>query len=374
MPILKGRLLTPWRYAEVARRHWKRNTKRPMTYLREELYQRFWNEAARRAGADIVAVGDNYFQISKDGRSTLVQFHYVNIDTYFNMMVVGQKPLIHKMLNENGYTVPRYLEYDLRSLDQAWQFLRGLNGRAVVKPCGASGGAGITTGIDDYRRLRRASIVASAAHSRKRMMIEEELPGDSYRLLFLDGDLIDAIKRSRPSVIGDGRRTIRELIADENRQRRASGPSRSLIPLNIDLDCKYYLRDQGLSLSSVPNAGERTYVKNVSNENSSRDNATVRHEVHPDLLAMGRHVRALLGTKLIGIDYMASDISAPLSGGGGFNEINIPPGLHYHELIANEPDKAQVGARILEFILSNRELEMSLLPRADPAIVESLPR
>ena len=67
---------------------------------------------------------------------------------------------------------------------------------------GSSAGSGITTGISDERALRRG-ILRAAAYDR-RLLIEEQIPGDSFRLVFLDGELVDAIRRGPCHVIGDG--------------------------------------------------------------------------------------------------------------------------------------------------------------------------
>jgi len=192
------------------------------------------------------------------------------------------------------------------------------------------------------------------------MMIEEQCEGESYRLLFLDGELIDAIKRCRPTVVGDGKRSIKELIDAENVARTTSASCRALVGLNADLDCEYWLQDNGMTLASVPNMGARTIVKNVANENSIDDNFSVLNLVHSDYKKMGRLLSSTLGLKLIGLDLMSTDISAPLRAGHCMvNEINIPPGLHYHALINDAEGRANVGARILEFALMSPGIPMS---------------
>jgi cyanophycin synthetase len=358
MTKYRARLLVLGSYFEVVKRVLKR--KPYLSYGRNEFFARFWAEAAREVGAGIEPLDDNIFRISRAKRSTLVQFHYVNIDTYFNWMLVAQKPFICKLLLENKYPISRYLEYDIRSIDKAREFLREVSGNFVVKPRSGAGGGGVTTGVNSYKRLKRASITAAANFSQK-LMIEEQVPGESFRLLFLNGEFIDAVKRCRPSVIGDGKRSIRELIDDENHQRRGAGPSRSLFELKPDLDCEFYMRDVGTSLTTIPAPREKIIVKNVANENSDRDNFTVRSDIHPDFLRMGKHISSLLGVKLMGIDLMTSDISIPLDQSGGvINEVNIPPGLHYHEMIANPEHRASVGTQILEYILSGPGIPMSL--------------
>ena len=357
MANFEARLLILGSYYSSVRRAFSRTPK--ANYGREELYTQLWEDAASEIGAEIQLAENNYFRISKNGRVTTVQFHYVNIDTYFNMMFVAQKPFVYKMLQEHVYPTPRSCEFDPYTLDKARSFLSEIGISAVVKPRRGSGGGGVTTGVNNESRLLRASSVAAANRSQK-MMIEEQCEGESYRLLFLDGELIDAIKRCRPTVVGDGKRCIRELIDLENSARTNSSSCRALVGLNADLDCRYWLQDNGLTLASVPKSGERTMVKGVANENSIDDNFSVRTDVHSDYKEMGKRLSSALGLKLIGIDLMSVDISAPIHGNQCMvNEINIPPGLHYHELIQNAESKANVGALILEYALSGDAIPMS---------------
>src|SRR5688572_32104639 len=54
------------------------------------------------------------------------------------------------------------------------------------------------------------------------------IAGASYRLLYLEGRLIDAVRRDPPTVTGDGYSTIRRLIAHENRRRLERRPFTAL--------------------------------------------------------------------------------------------------------------------------------------------------
>lgn len=329
------------------------------SYGRDEFYRDFWKSSATEVGADIESIGSEIFRVSKSGRRTMVQQHNVNSDTYFSRLLVDQKPLVSDLLRQHGYATPEYMEYDIRSVDRARQFMRGTPRRYVIKPRRGGGGEGITTGINDDRRLVRASVRAAAFVSEK-LMIEEQFPGESFRLLFLKGELLDVILRQRPVVVGDGESTIRKLIQKENELRRLGKGERSLYELKADLDCEYYLHDHDLSLSDVPEAGVNTVVKNVVNENACDENLTVLEQVHDDYRKLGKQITTLLDLNLIGLDVMCSDISLPpLESGAIINEINIPPGMHYHVLVKNSELAVPVGPRILEFLLADSRISTS---------------
>jgi len=331
-----------------------------VSYGREEFYRRFWTSATNEIGAEIESLGSNIYIISKSGRYTFVQLQCLCADTYFNRMLVDYKPIICNLLSQQGYLTPKHIEYNIRSVNKASGFMRELGGSFVVKPRIGGGGEGITTGINNYKRLKKASIRAAAFVS-SQLMLEEQIPGESYRLLFLNGELLDVVKRCRPSVVGDGRLTIRELIDEENNTRRQHIGERSLFELKADLDCEFYLEERSLYLSSVPKSGDRVVIKNVVNENSIDENLTELERTHAKFREIGMQISDFLGANLIGIDVITSDISrSPDQESCMITEINIPPGLHYHVMVANPEAAVPIGPKILEFLLSDAGIPTSL--------------
>lgn len=338
------------RYAQMARRF----TVRPLDFSgrRTEFYAGYWTEAARRLGARITRLPNDYFEIACSGRSARVQYHYVDLDTYFSQRLADDKVFVTGVVKELGYVAPRFQEYTLRSLSAAVRFLEDVGTPCVVKPRTGSGGFGITTGVNTRERLIAASLSTSNSLSLPELMIEQQIPGDSYRLLYLDGRLLHGVRRGRCTVIGDGHSTVRELIAGENEHRLSDSRIESLNELTIDLELRNALADKGKTLNTVPDRGEKVVVKNVCNQNGRRDQQNVTACVHDDYGELAGAVGAKLGAHLIGIDIMSEDISAPPTpSGSAILEINIPPGLHYHELVENEDEFSGVGAALLEHLL-----------------------
>ena len=169
MSGFSSKLLVLSSYLEVVKRVLRR--KPYLSYGRQPFFAKFWTDAANSIGADIDSLGDDIFRISKAKNSTLVQFHYVNIDTYFNWMMVAQKPFVCKLLSDQGYPIARYLEYNIRDISKARQFIDEISGNFVVKPISGAGGGGITTGITDQKKLKRASVIAAANFSKKLMPV-----------------------------------------------------------------------------------------------------------------------------------------------------------------------------------------------------------
>jgi cyanophycin synthetase len=337
--------------------------------LRSAFYERFWREAAQNIGAEVEDVGYGFLRIWKNGKWTLVNHYNVSLDDHLSLQLAGNKPLMSRLLQENGCRVPRFLEYDLTALGRARDFLKELKGSAVIKPAsGTGGGKGVTTKIIDNDRLKKASFYAAGFD--RTLLIEEEVPGNSYRLLYLGGKLIDAVRRDSPTVIGDGRRSIRELMQQETTERLCEPyPYRALSPLTIDLECVFNLQRQGLTPRHTPDVNQRIAVKSAINENSRWENHRVLERVHPSLEQAASRLVMALGLRLAGLDIMTFDIGVPLEDSGGYiNEINTTPGLHHHVLVAETDKTPPIAELILDeiFASSPRSVMASPLAKAPP--------
>jgi len=324
---------------------------RAFANLRSRFYQDFWSSAAHNIGASIEDMGYGYSRISRGGGMTFVRLSDVALDSHLILDIAGNKALSNRLLMEKGYPVPGHLEFDLTQMDKALDFLNESQGPVVVKPAsGTGGGRGVTTRISTAKQLRQASYLA-AAFDRK-MLVERQVQGGSYRLLYLNGEYIDAIRRDPPVVTGDGRSTIRALIKAENRSRLEGPGFSALSPLVADMECRLTLAELMQGLDSVPDAGESVVVKGVVNENAAPRNHIVRDQVHTSIIEAGKDMAGLFGLQLAGLDLITTDIRVPLEQSGGvINEVNTTPGLHHHVLVAEQEQKLRLGEQLLEFIL-----------------------
>lgn len=339
----------------------------PMVYrilqfreLRRRFYSELWQSAARNVGAEFEPWKYGYFRLRRDGLTTVVRLALVMLDDHLTLNIMGNKVLTLELMRETGFRVPDFCAYTLASLGEAQAFLARQNGPVVVKPAsGTGGGRGVTTGILDPQTLRRASRLA--ARYSDHLLVEEQLAGASYRLLYLDGQFIDAIRRDPPTVTGDGRSTVRRLIRQETGRRLTQRPYTAMSPLRLDRDCRNKLKAQNLHPGSRPAEGEVVTVKQAINENAARENHNVKDRVHPDLIEAGAALVKSLGVRFAGLDWLCSDITQPMSRSDArCNEINTTPGIHHHYLVA-EPDRATpVAELLLEHMFTTRQGVMEL--------------
>lgn len=321
--------------------------------IKKEFYTNLWTETAREVGAEIKDIGFGYYQIYRGSHSTYINEGNVMLDSHVTLRMAGNKPFIFKLLKENNYPVNHFQTYDIHHLSKALQFVQDTNIIGVIKPAeSGAGGKGITTGITSWDLLKRASYWATCFSDK--LMIEKQIDGHSYRLLYLNGEFLDAIVRKPPKVIGDSKKTIKKLIEEENQRRLSSDSIISLSPITIDLELTNYLNLNRISINDIPAKDEVVSLKRVVNQNSYQENESVKETVHDSIVEMGAKISKLLNVQLAGIDIISDDLSAPFHRNNlVINEVNTTPGLHHHYLIYQKEKITPVAQSILKFLLKN---------------------
>jgi predicted ATP-grasp superfamily ATP-dependent carboligase/alpha-beta hydrolase superfamily lysophospholipase len=319
---------------------------------RHAAYERIWREAADATGARIEPLAPGLFELSRDGVSTRVFEQTVDLDDPVTLQVAVDKALVHRLMAAAGLSIPDHVEFDVVDPAPALEFLAQAGGPCVVKPAtGTGGGHGTTAGLVRSAELLRARL--HAASFSERLLVECQAVGAVYRLLLLDGELLDVVRSLPGHLTGDGRSTIEALIGAENERRATAKGAAGLSLLGANLDMMIALEHAGLTLSSVPPAGHTVAIGAITNNNAVEDNETFRGELAPQLIAQARAAQSAVGLRLAGVDVITTDPAKPLAETGGvINEVNGTPGLHHHYLVA-DPDRAtRVAIPILERLLS----------------------
>lgn len=334
--------------------------RRSFAAVRRAFYADLWQRAADNIGATIRVVSPGFFEIRKGGFATFVSRSDIMLDDALTIRVMAHKGLTYRLLAARGLAVPDHLEFSLGNMAKAEEFRNAHPGLVVVKPItGTGSGMGVTTAISSAAGLRRAARYAASFN--RKLLVEPHFEGGSYRLLYLDGKYIDAIRRDPPEITGDGQASIRGLIARENTRRRAARPITALHPIIIDGECRGHLGKLGLHLASKPAPGVRVTLKGAVNENAAPQNHCVRDIVDGDTVRTGARLVNDLGVRFAGIDLISDDIAAPFSKGRViFSEINVNPGIHHHYLVANPPKGVPVAEQILSYLFEQKQGVMDL--------------
>ena len=337
--------LEAWRRMQTGRR-WMRLDGLP----RRDVYQRIWMEAADAIGAEAGPAGPGATELRTGDRRVVVRDHILAIDHDDALRRARDKPAVSRLLREHGLPVPDQQAFSFVDFETAAAFLRDRGGPCVVKPADGATGSGVTTEVRSRADLVRAII--RAGRDTDDLIIERQVAGRVYRILLLDGELLDAIERLPPRVVGDGRSTIGQLVHAENKRRIEAGGADGLSLLKVDLDCVMTLRSSGNHLRTVPPLGATVAVKTATNQNGSADNRSVVDEISPALVDQARRAAALVGVRLAGVDIVTPDPTTTLEAAGGvIVEVNGDPGVHYHYLVSQRATARRVAIPIVRLLL-----------------------
>jgi D-alanine-D-alanine ligase-like ATP-grasp enzyme len=317
---------------------------------RLSFYEALWRSAATATGAEYVDLTEGFGALRHGDRTLRVYGPLLGLDDPVTLELAGHKSVALALLRSAGVPTTVHVAVDGGDLGKARRLLAA-EGRVVVKPQSRTGGgAGVVTNVTDERQLRRA-IREASSHGGGGVGVEPQVAGDSHRLLYLDGELLDVVVRKPAHVVGDGRRSIRTLVRSENARRRALGDD-STGSVSIGLELSTTMASQGRSPRDVPAAGEVVQVSGRSNTGDLESSRSVLSECCAEVRAVGALAAGALRVRLAGVDLITSDISQPLEMTGGVvNEVNSTPGIHWHYLLAADSPRVPVAELIVARVL-----------------------
>lgn len=235
------------------------------------------------------------------------------------------------ILADAGIPVPRGTV--IRYLDDLQDAIEDVGGYPIViKPLDGNHGRGITIDIKNWEDAEHAYDLASEASKTRSVIVERFYKGSDHRVLVVNGKLTAVAERVPAHVIGDGRHTIEELIAETNRDpNRGDGHDNVLTRIVVDQTVLKVLTRQGLSLDTVLRNGEIAYLRATANLSTGGIAVDRTDEIHPYNVWLFERVAKIIGLDIAGIDVVTEDITKPLPDTDGvIVEVNAAPGFRMH--------------------------------------------
>jgi cyanophycin synthetase len=242
--------------------------------------------------------------------------------------IAQDKELTKRLLDAAGVPVPK--GRPVKDAEDAWTAACELGGAVVVKPRDGNQGKGVAANIESRERVVAA--YAAAREISPEVMVEHHLPGQDYRLLVIANRLVAAARRDPPSVIGDGKLSVRNLVEKVNSDpRRSDGHATILTKIRFDDIALATLSKQGLDADSVPRKGTRVLLRDNANLSTGGTATDVTDDVHPELAECAVAAAKMVGLDLCGVDLVCENVLEPLKHrAGGVIEVNAAPGLRMH--------------------------------------------
>jgi cyanophycin synthetase len=231
----------------------------------------------------------------------------------------------------------------------AWNAAQEIGLPVVVKPRDANHARGISLDLRDKNSIYNAYDWAKVDGETEEVMVEQYIEGEHHRLLVVGDQMVAAAKGQREFVIGNGRDTIEELVAEVNRDpRRGENYTDQLGVLKLDPAALIELKKQNVTPETVLESGQQILVRHVGDLIED-----VTDRVHPTTAATAVLAAKVVGLDVAGMDLVARDISQPLSDQRGcIIEVNAGPSLAHHvEPLIGKPQP--VGDAILNLLFQH---------------------
>ncbi|HWQ12591.1 MAG TPA: cyanophycin synthetase [Roseiflexaceae bacterium] len=267
-------------------------------------------------------------QLGYGVHQTRIQASETSITSAIAVDMCQDKPLTNRMLRAVGVPVPE--GRTATSADEAWEAAQAIGLPVVLKPEAGNQGKGVSVDLRDEAAVRAAYHLAAAFGPR--VLVERFVVGDDYRLLVVGGALVAAARREPAQVVGDGKRSVAQLVEAANADpRRRPGHSSQLSRIVLDAATDLVLQAQGLTRDSVPKKGHTVRLRTNANLSTGGTASDVTDVVHPANARVARLATQIMGLDIAGIDLICQDIRRPLAEqGGAIVEVNAAPGLRMH--------------------------------------------
>ncbi|MEJ8778294.1 acylphosphatase [Pseudogracilibacillus sp. ICA-222130] len=131
--------------------------------------------------------------------------------------------------------------------------------------------------------------------------IEQYLQGNNYQLYIVKNEIVGALKRAPIYIIGDGEKTIKELITEKNIQRK-NNPSMKKNMIKINKELKYSLMKNGYCIDDILQHGEKVYLfgkENITYADSVEALSMIPQHAQHTVLSL---VRQYEGLTHVGVD------------------------------------------------------------------------
>lgn len=214
----------------------------------------------------------------------------------------------------------------LRTTDQGVEYIESeLGFPCYIKPVSGSKGLGVER-VETPAETDRVFAAYDADRVRV-AIIEQAVPFPDYRIVVLDNELISAYRRIPLTVVGSGRQTIAELIAEKQATYIAEGRDTVLDPQDARIAAR--LGKLGISLASVLPDKEGLSLMSISNLSAGGTSVDVTDQLHPRWAELAGYIARNFNLRICGVDLACADIRVA-EADYSVLEVNASPGLDHY--------------------------------------------
>ena len=245
------------------------------------------------------------------------------------------KVVLTKEFREQGIPIPAYFELSFFTL---WPFNnKGKNIKKIfsklpkpiiVKPRVGSRGRHTVTNIQTLKQFQEGISVAGQICSY--LIAEEHLKGHVCRATLVNGVLAGFYKGHAPTLIGDGKKTIKQLIEEKDEKRESR-----VDPIRLSKELHDHIFRSGFSIDDILPEGFSLSLTHRIGRLFGGKTMEMIDDLHPSFIPIFEKAAKIVGLSVVGFDAIIPDPTKPSdSQHWGIIECNSLPfiDLHYYAL------------------------------------------
>jgi len=234
------------------------------------------------------------------------------------------KPASNSIFQKNNIPVPKhYIITEKNKFYYLNDFIPTYP--CVLKPVDGMQGRDVNTFIKTKEQYNAILLYLFTRYNS--IMYEEQVYGNNYRVFVFNDRVIDVIERQQPFVIGDGGKSVSQLIDEKNKEQKKK---LLFATTNIGWD---FILEQGYKKDSILDNGKKLFITNTINFHNGANPVRIPlNTIDPINIEMFVNSHKLIGLECSGIDYMSYDIRVPYyQNNGHIIEINdmVDTQIHY---------------------------------------------
>lgn len=310
-------------------------------------------EAIKRGiKVNIVDRYENFISLKKNNKvEYVIQATKTSKDNYATVLIMENKTVTKKVLRENNVKVPKGEEY--YNLEDAIENIkRYINKSIVIKPKSTNFGTGISIFKDGANAEDIQKAFEMAFEYDNTILVEEFIKGKEYRFLVIENKVVGILHRVPANVLGDGIKTISELVNIKNQDPLRGYHYRTpLEKINLDENAKLFLKQQNKDFNYVPGNNEIVYLRENSNISTGGDSIDYTDVINNKYKEIAINAAKAVNAKICGVDMMIEDYKN-INSDYAIIELNFNPAIHIHSYPYKGTERkiAKHVLRLLELI------------------------
>ena len=307
-------------------------------------------EAVKRGiKVDVLDRNENFISLKRKEKIEYVkQATKTSKDNYVSVLIMENKSVTKKVLEQCNIRVPKGIEVNSleegRSVAELYK-----NKPVVIKPKSTNFGTGISIFSEGTDKESLVKAFEIAFKYDDTVLLEEFIKGKEYRFLVINDKVCGILHRVPANVIGDGKKTIRQLVEIKNQDPlRGYHYVTPLEKINLDENAALFLKVQNKTFDYIPSENEIVYLRENSNISTGGDSIDYTDMIPEKFKNIAVACARAVNAKICGVDMMLEDYSDE-NKPYGIIELNFNPAIHIH-CYPYKGTERKIGEEVLKLL------------------------